>query len=296
MIINVIGNFNIEKMHKLLKEFYGSQKPGNVNYPDLPQWSTGFEKSYLNNHIQELYHRFYKGKNIQYQIFYQLPDNSLEEYYDLLEKSLDSQSGKIKISLEEQFPKTIKSLRFSTNTSPIGNYLEAQIVLNKAADYLKLGKSLTNIFSETNFSVTKEKVESEAIKSITDFYKNTEKPHMFGIFNAGKLAEYGIESVISSYSGKNYTAANNKLKTLKISNIYTSIVEHPFLRSNRKNVIQAAAVKLFKGDNRKPTLIVKQALQSNLLAIHYLLKYKSHTNPSLERTLPNIGMMLSAKE
>jgi len=46
MIISVIGNFEIEKMHKLLNEFYGNQKPGNVVYPDLPQWSTGFEKDF----------------------------------------------------------------------------------------------------------------------------------------------------------------------------------------------------------------------------------------------------------
>ena len=246
MIVSVIGNFNIEKMHKLLKEYYGSQKPGNVSYPRLPQWSTGFEKQFLSNNIQKLYHRFYKGQNLQYQVFYKLPNNSLQEYYDLLEKSLKKRSELIRKKLAAEFPKTIKSLRFATDVSPVGSFLETDFVLIKPTDYVKLENFLTKQLSELSYAVKKEVVESEAIKSITGFYKNTEKPHMFGIFNADQLAEYGIESVIGSYSGKNYAAANNELKSLKISNVYTSIVEHPFISSNKRTEKLKPVIKLFK--------------------------------------------------
>ncbi len=275
MIINVIGNFDLAEMHKMLKKYYGIQKPGNVNYPNLPQWSTGFENDFLNNDIQKLYHKFYKGKNLQYSIFYQLPNSNLHEYYDLLEESLGRKLEELKNNLDKQFPNVIKNLRFSTNTSPVGNFLTANFVLTQPANYDELSSTLTNQLSAFHFAATQETVESEAIKAQTGFYKNTEKPHMFGIFNADQFAEFGIESVISSYSGKNYTAANDMLKSLKLSNVYTSIIEQPFLSQDKKMGMLSSATKLFTGENGKPTIIVKQAPQSNLLAIHYLLKYKS---------------------
>jgi len=275
MIINVIGNFNFKTMHKLLKQLYGSKKPGSIVYPELPQWSTGFESYSLNNDIRNLYHKFYKGKNLQYQIFYKLPNVSLQEYYDLLEEAANGKTEKLKKYLDDKFPGSIKSLRFSTVTSPVANFLEVKIILIKNIDYLKLNKYLTSQLNGQYFAANKFTIESESIKAVTDFYKNTEKPHMFGIFNADKFAEYGIESVLSSYNGSNYAKANNQLKNLNVSKAYSSIVEHPFLTQNKKMGMMTTAVKLFKAENGKPALIVKQAPRSNLLAIHYLLKYKS---------------------
>jgi len=41
MIVSVIGNFKTSKMLKLLNKIYGKEKPGNVIYPNNPQWAVG---------------------------------------------------------------------------------------------------------------------------------------------------------------------------------------------------------------------------------------------------------------
>ncbi len=274
MIINVIGNFENAQMIKWLKDIYGKASPGNVIYPAEPNWTTGFELP-ENNQLQNIYHRFYKGKNTQLQIFYKLPSTHSTEFFKLLDVSLSEKSNSIKNVLKKEFPDDFRNIRFSVLTSPIKNLMEVNIILKKQDDIQALQKGVTKILSKTNFSLSEEVVKNEAIKSLTSFYKNTEKPHMFGIFNAGQLAKYGIESILNSYSGEDYFAAAKELDKLKFDKAYTSIVEHPFLSEVNKESNKNAEVKLFKSTENRPAIIVKQAEGSNLLAIHYLFKYKS---------------------
>jgi len=262
-------------MIKWLKEFYGKASPGNVHYPSDKNWTTGFDKPEGNQELNKIYHRFYKGKNTQLQIFYKLPNIKSNEFFELLDISLSNNSDKIKNSLEKDFSNDFKNIKLSTITSPIKNLLEVNVILKKEDRISELINAVTKILSETNFSLLKEVVETEAIKSVTSFYKNTEKPHMFGIFNAGQLAEFGIESILNSYRGDGYSSAAKKLTKLNFSKIYTSIVEHPFTTEVKNENKNSTNVKLFSATKNKPALIVKQAEGSNLLAIHYLLKYKS---------------------
>ena len=274
MIINVIGNFKKVQMIKWLKDFYGNASPGNVIYPAESNWATGF-KLPENNRSQNIYHRFYKGKNTQMQIFYKLPINHSVEFFDLLDVSLDEKSDNIKIAIKKEFPDGFKNIKFSVLTSPIRNLMEVNIILKKEDNIQALQKWVTKILSKTNFSLSEEVVKNEAIKSLTSFYKNTEKPHMFGIYNADQLAKNGIESILNSYRGDGYYSAAKELGKLKFDKVYTSIVEHPFSSEVNKENKKVAEVKLFRSAENRPAIIVKQAEGSNLLAIHYLFKYKS---------------------
>ncbi len=78
MIINVIGNFKKDEMMKWLNEFYGKASPGNVKYYSGVNWATGFDMPSKNQELQKIYHRFYKGKSTQLQIFYKLRCRTLE--------------------------------------------------------------------------------------------------------------------------------------------------------------------------------------------------------------------------
>lgn len=274
MIINVIGNFENAQMIKWLKDIYGKASPGNVIYPVEPNWTTGFELP-ENNQPQNIYHRFYKGKNTQLQIFYKLPSTHSAEFFELLDISLSEKSDNIKNALKKEFPDDFQNIKFSVLTSPIKNLMEVNIILKKQDNIQALQKGVTKILSKTSFSLSEEVVKNEAIKSLTSFYKNTEKPHMFGIFNADQLAKYGIESILNSYSGKDYYAAAKKLDKLKFDKVYTSIVEHSFSSEVNEGEKKTTEIKLFKSSENRPAIIVKQAEGSNLLAIHYLFKYKS---------------------
>jgi len=275
IIINVIGNFNKEEMIKWLNEFYGKASPGNVNYLYLNNWATGFNPLKENNELQKIYHRFYKGKNPQLQIFFELPNNQLQEFYELCNISLSNNSDTIKSVLKKEFPNDFADVKFSVVTAPIINLLEVNIILNNENNISEIAKSISKIFSTTNFALSNEIIENEVIKSSTNFYKNTEKPHMFGIFNADQLAKFGIESILNSYSGKGYYTAADNLMNLKIKKVFTMIVEHPFTTDVVNNSKDSSDVMLFKETMEKPAIIIKQAEGSNLLAIHYLFKYKS---------------------
>ncbi|PIW70277.1 MAG: hypothetical protein COW08_02620 [Ignavibacteriales bacterium CG12_big_fil_rev_8_21_14_0_65_30_8] len=275
MIINVIGNFNKEEMIKWLNEFYGKASPGNVNYPDLNNWATGFNQPKGNSDLQKTYHRFYKGKNSQLQIFFELPNNLSKEFYELCDISLSNNSDTIKSTLKKEFPDDFAEIKFSVVTSPIKNLIEVNFILNKEDNISEIANSISKILLTTNFSLSKDIIENEVIKSSTSFYKNTEKPHMFGIFNAYQLSKFGIESILNSYSGKGFYSAAENLKNLKLKNIYTMIVEHPFASDIVKTKKDISDVKLFKATKERPAIIVKQAENSDLLAIHYLLEYKS---------------------
>lgn len=275
MIINVIGNFNKDDMIKWLNKFYGKASPGNVIYPSSENWATGFQLPNEEQELLNIYHRFYKGKTTQLQIFYKLPTQLSNDFFDLLDISLSSNSDKIKKTLKKQFKDDFSNIKLSTITSPIQNLIEVNVILKSQGKITGLENAVTKILTNTNFSLPKEVVENEAIKSVTSFYKNTEKPHMFGIFNADGLAEYGIESVLNSYNGAGYYTAAKKLTNLKFSKIYTSIVEHPFPSEVKNKNKNSTNVKLFAASKNKPAIIVKQVEGSNLLAIHYLFKYKS---------------------
>ncbi len=72
---------------------------------------------------------------------------------------------------------------------------------------------------------------TEEIKVKTEFLKNTEKPHMFGIYNASLFAEYGIEAILSSYSGSGFINAADELKSFEFSNYYITIIQHPQIKN-----------------------------------------------------------------
>ncbi len=275
MIINVIGNFKKVEMIKWLNEYYGKASPGNVNYPSSKNWATGFDLTKRHQELQKIYHRFYKGKDTQLQIFYEFPSYYSGEFFELMDISLSNNSDEINSTLKENFPENFKTIKFSTINSPIRNLLEVNIILNKEDKISALEEAVTKFLSTADFSLSDEVIKTEAIKSVTSFYKNTEKPHMFGIFNADQLAKFGIESILNSYSGKGYFTAAGNLKNLKFNKIYTSIIEHPFTVDEKNENKDYTNVKLFEAAKNNPKIIAKQVEGSNLLAIHYLLKYKS---------------------
>jgi len=259
-----------------INEIYGKEKPGSVNLPFSSAWGSGFEKQKGNLEIEgEVFHRFYKGEQLSANLIYELPVNLSSEFFDLLNISLNNQKDTLQNILDEKFPGVVEQITFLTRTYPVKNYLQAKL---KFTSELNISE-VTNLFKDEllkrDLILPAEIIKEEAIKTKTNFYKNVEKPHMFGIFNASTFAEYGIESVFKSYSQSGYIEAGKMLEDFSISGEPVVIIQHPLVSEETEEGESAISTKLFESSENKPVIIVKQNSGSELLAIHYLIKNKA---------------------
>ncbi|MFA7418554.1 MAG: insulinase family protein [Melioribacteraceae bacterium] len=275
MILSVIGNFNTKDMFAQVREIYGKANPGVVKYDNNPEWATRYEHPIINVDHERFYFRNYDGEDNVLQLFFDLPLNESNEYYQMIETVLEKSKEKIQAELKGEFPGLVKSLKFSTRLTPIKNYLETVLVLSNKIKVVELYNSVIKKLSNLSFVMQSEAVKQEATKARTEFVRNIEKPHMFGIYNSGTIVFDGIESLISSFSGEGFYSAAKKLQNLKLNSNPVVIVQYPITKSEKESA-GAKNVKQFKDAATGKNLIVAQNEVSNLLAIHYLVKHKAY--------------------
>lgn len=276
MIMSVIGNFETKKMLSLIKEIYGKIKPGQVLRNRNSELATGFQFPKLQTtKTNTVYYRFYDGEDKVLQLFYLLPQSQSSEYFQLLDLVLEKNSEAIQTSEKSEFPQTIPSLKVTSRTSPLNNFLEVDIILSEIASIDELVNSVSAKLSKLNFVLPAEEVKTEVIKARTDFMKNIEKPHMFGIYNSNELVINGIEAVLASYNGNEFYKANKELETLKISPNPIIIVQSQLVKEVGNKTEAVREIKSFQEETTGKNLIVVQNDMSNLLAIHYLVKHKA---------------------
>jgi len=275
MILSVIGNFQTKSMLSMIKEIYGKANSGQVNFDANPQWATGFQTPQTADESGKTFYRFYDGEEKFVQVFYQIPQQGSEEYFSLMGIVLEKNKDAIQSAMKTEFGQNIKSVKFSTRLSPLKNYLEVTIMLDKDVELNAVVKSLSAKVAAMNFSLPSLTVESEAPKARTDFVRNIEKPHMFGIYNSSAIVLDGIESVLASFSGNEYFNAAKELEPLKINSKPIVLVQVPSTKDAKENSGVVNNVKQFKDETTGKNLIVVQNEVSNLLAIHYLVKHKA---------------------
>ena len=275
MLISVIGNFKTAEMIKTLNEIYGKESPGNVKRPDDPTWATGFNAP-TDSLLAGVYHRFYKGNKLELMFFYPLPKFKNFKTYELLETAAGRHAINLEKFLQKKFGKLVESFSLSVRANPVRSFLQATVTLSKDEKGKEILDVVNSKISRMNFDLPAATLESIAIKSRTSFYKNTEKPHMFGIFNAETFATRGIEAVLSSYSEQTIYAAGKELQGVRIKSKPVVIYQHPFPSKNKggkgDSVLKPV---LFLPSDGQPVLIVKENPGSGLLAIHYLIKNKA---------------------
>ncbi|MCB9208140.1 MAG: insulinase family protein [Ignavibacteriales bacterium] len=274
MIISVIGNFNSSEMLNNIKEIYGKAKPSTVEYPQIVGLENGFN-TFTNSNNNKIFHRFYSGENTQLQYFFEVDQPANLELFDILEIVLDENKDKIKTELNNLYGTQVQGVEFSIKDFPVKNYIQAALILTNENELEKIGKTFVELLYKVKFEIPEETIKNESVKARTRFLQNTEKPHMFGIYNADIFAEYGIEQILSLYSGDNFVNAANELKNFALNKSYITIVQHPEKSSEKVNQSGESKIKNFDGSNEKADIIVKQNTDSDLLAIHYLIKNKA---------------------
>ena len=275
MILSVIGNFQTKSMLAMIKEIYGKANPGQVNYEMNPEWATGFQNPKLSASNDNVYNRFYDGEEKVVQLFYEIPLKGSQEYFQLMGMVFDKNKDAIQAELKSEFSENIKSIKLATRLSPLKNYLEATVIITQEIDLNVLASSVSAKLANLNFVIPMEALKFEATKAKTEFVRNIEKPHMFGIYNSNAIVLDGIESVLASFSGNEYYNAAKELESLKINSKPVVLVQTPSVKTVKENTGAVSNVKQFKDDTTGKNLIVVQNEVSNLLAIHYLVKHKA---------------------
>jgi len=276
MIMSVIGNFNSVDMLSNINMIYGKYPPDEVVHGNSEKWSLGFDDdNLLVPNYNSIYHRFYDGEEVQIQLLINIPNDNPSAFYSLLDTKLEDVNTKLDDILTKKYGDGFKSVDLRTIQTPVVAYLEARLAITETIRTNEIGESVKNYLNNNNWDFTQEQLIIEVMKARTNFLKNIEKPHMFGIFNAHEFAVGGIETVLASYTNDIYYEAADKLTSLDFSSSPIIIFEHPANRQAEASKTTITTEKLFESDGTTPTLIVKQNAESKLLAIHYLIGHKA---------------------
>ena len=272
MLISVVGNFKTKEMLELVNDIYGKAAPGNVKRPNIHDWGTGFETPRLQAK-QSVSHRFYSGENIHLQHFYKL-NNYSSDFYELLDLSFAELKDNLVEQMKSEFPGEIEDVELTTYPSPVKSVIEFDLLLTTEQRVNKISKRFNEKLGKLDFSLSDAIVKAEGIKKRTEFLRQIEKPHMFGIYNANTIAQKGLEAIINEFNSDRVYLAAEELREFKITDNPQVIIQHPAVnKSAEENVMSSA--KLFNNTSNQPTVIAEQNKASDLLAIHYMFKYKS---------------------
>ncbi|MFC1744012.1 M16 family metallopeptidase [Candidatus Riflebacteria bacterium] len=278
MILSAIGNFETEKFLQQIKKIYGRIKPGKIIRPQSSELNTGFlglKKNYPQNKIA--FHRSFSAKKPEVNLVYKLPINPTPGFFEVLEESLSSRIKDLEKSLTKEFPKKFKYLKFKLWLYPQVNYLVLRVGLLQKNNYNPLLTRMMDHMTSLNFSLPREVIEALVASNKTNFLKTLEKPHMFGILNAGTFAVRGIDGVLSAFSPETYYTAAKELEDFKLNEKPLLIHHHPTTtEAGEQDKISVTTT--FSDFASGFTLIVKKNSVSQLLAIHYLFKHKATFN------------------
>lgn len=276
MVLSVVGNFNSAEMLQKIKKIYGVAPAGNVNRKSDPDLKTGFSSFTENNTQGKTFHRFYSGKETIFEQFYLINTVLLPTHVKVMEIILKEKEKILQSTLKKKFPEIFKALSLKLISTPVRSFLEIEVRLKKQRKYNKISESIKDELINLHFEIKDNVLKKEIAKTRTSFLKNIEKPHMFGIFNAYNFAVYGIESVLSSYSGENFLKAATDLKKINIEINPATIIQHQALKEAEIVKKSPQRAVLFKDETSGKTLIVEKNANSHLLALHFLFKHKSY--------------------
>ncbi|MBK8944711.1 MAG: insulinase family protein [Ignavibacteriae bacterium] len=274
IIISVVGNFKSSEMLKNINEIYGKQKPGIISEANNIGLKTGFDVIPNLQNGEKVFHRFYAGEKTQLQIIFNLPNPNNLEFFESLNLILDNESENIKSNLNKFFADEVDGLEFKIREFKIKNYLQTTLILNSEKNLNGIKDSLISLLNSLNLTLSKEIIETEKIKAQTEFQQNIEKPHMFGIYNAANLSQYGIESILNSYTGEGFIFAAEEVNKIKFCENPLVIIHHANSTSKETANISNQLPILFENKSGAE-IIAKQNPGSGLLAIHYLFKNKA---------------------
>jgi len=275
MILSAIGNFDSATMLKEINRIYGAASPGSVFHPEDTVLKTGLQKPNTRGLLPGAWlDRYYSGEVATLHQIYGLPDELSNEFVLLFEMGLKAVKKSIEPELKEMWPGTVEGLSVELHISPIANYVDMKLNLKNESAVKEISAQLNKLASKAKFKIPATTLASLATKEKTAFLQNVEKPHMFGIYNAFDLAVRGIDGVLDLPTEKEFSTAARKLKYFRLD-MTPSVIFHHAKSTDTEEKKGEIKTSLIQGSEKGMGLIVRQNPGSELLAIHYLFKFKS---------------------
>ena len=276
MIMSVIGNFETDSMFSMIKQIYGNEPPNLVKYFTYPGWSVGLNlPEEISDRAGKVYQRSYNGKDLILELFYPLPPLWSEPYFNILDEILSKVSPNLADSLSTRFENINKSFEMETLHSPIKNFLKVSAVVENKNQLNDMTNAINLAVKKLKFQISDENLKFLATANKTNFLKNLEKPHMFGIYNASIFAVRGTDAVLESYSTSAYLKAAEEMSSYFIWEDPIILLQTPEMESTAHHQNKEKNAQLFLDKSSGLTLVAKENQNSALLAIHLLLKYKA---------------------
>jgi predicted Zn-dependent peptidase len=276
MIMSVIGNFTTDSMRIWIDSIYGKGIPSVVRIPVNANWKTGFEDINRNKLLSDkTFNRFYKGENHILQLYYNLPVYWGDAHFDIMGEVLSKSRSDIMDALKDKYKNIESSLSTDFIRTPIANYFSVSMVSQDIIDWSQCSTDINKLFKNISFKLPKESIDYLATSTKTTFFKNIEKPHMFGIYNAHLFAEKGIETVLLSYEQETYSQAAGDMNAFQLTTNPIIMLHSPFLSSEDEQKEISSKPQVYNDSLTGMQTIAEQNVNSNLLAVHFLLKYKA---------------------
>jgi predicted Zn-dependent peptidase len=276
MIMSMVGNFQTDSMLVLIKNIYGKEKPKPVKHEVIPGWKVGFNfPEERSESAGMVFQRFYKGDKTVLQVYYPLPTDWTATHYTIADEILAKIKSEIASQLSASFPGIDQSYEMETIQSPVKSFLKVSAVVENNTTLNDIVNAIHQRVKKIKFQLPDESLKFLATAKKTTFLKNVEKPHMFGIYNASIFAEGGIEAVLASYSTAAYAPAALDLSTYFVWENPLIILQTPDIEGDIQIQSQKKQARLFVDNSSGLTLIAEENSRSDLLAIHFLLKYKA---------------------
>ena len=275
MILSAIGNFDSASMLKEINRIYGAAAPGSIFRPTDALLKSGTSLPPGNDLTPGAWlDRYYGGEVPTLHQFYPLAVEQPKGFLQLLEMALKDNQNRIEKTLKKSWPEQVDGLSFQIHSSPIANYVELKVNLKTEMHASEISIELNRLIEKTRFKISSSTLASLATKEKTAFLQNVEKPHMFGIYNSLDFSLHGIDGVLSLPSVDDYSKAANKLKYFRIK-VKPAVIFHHAQAAEAAAETGEIKTSLMQGPERGMGLVVRQNTGSELLAIHYLFKFKA---------------------
>ncbi len=275
MILSAIGNFDSASMLNEINRIYGAASPGSVYRPEDTQLKTGMQQPHNMGLAPGAWlDRYYSGEIATLHQIYTLPGDASKEFILLLNMGLKDLKKRTEPKLKELWPEVVDGLSVEFHTSPIANYVDLKLNMQSESDTREISAMLNKLVAKAKFRIPATTVASLATKEKTAFLQNVEKPHMFGIYNAFDLAVRGIDAVLNLPTEAEFSKAAQELKYFRLDMTPTVIFHHA-QSTVAETSISEVKTTLVQEPAKGMGLVIRQNPATELLAIHYLFKFKS---------------------
>ena len=275
MILSAIGNFDSATMLVDINRIYGAAAPGSIFRPTDSILKTGMTQPVATPLTDVSWlDRYYGGEVPTLHQIYTLRSDQPQGFLQLLEMALKDHQPRIETELKEAWPESVDGLSMQVHSSPIANYVELKLNLKNESNARAISKQLKKAIGKTKFKIASTTLASMATKEKTAFLQNVEKPHMFGIYNAFDLAVSGIDGVLDLSTASDFNQAATDLKYFRLK-MEPTVIFHHSKSAESTGASGEIKTSLIQSPKHGMGLIVRQNPGSELLAIHYLFKYKS---------------------